>query len=80
MPNPANHQPPSPDQIRDAREAQHLSRLELAGLLLDCTPAEIETARRLLNLEISIRYWESGAREPSPRYSDALIRALSLDR
>lgn len=79
MPNPANHQPPTPDQIRRARQAQHLTRLELAGLLLDCTPAELETARRLILLVDTIRHWETGTHEPNPRYSEALCRALRID-
>lgn len=70
MPN-----PPTPDQIKEARLTAGLSRLQLAGLMLDASPEEIERARQLVSMDYAIRQWESGVRTPSAKHV-----ALLLDR
>jgi hypothetical protein len=53
-----------------------LSQLEVAGLLLDCTPEEIDRTRELLSMMANVKSWEQGIREPSDKHSRLLRRKL----
>ena len=57
----------------------YLARLQLAGRITGATPEQLATARLLVSLENTIRYWESGDRIPSAVYARALADALQLD-
>jgi transcriptional regulator with XRE-family HTH domain len=70
---------PTANQIRRARTAAGLTRLQLAGRITGATPEQLATARLLVSLENTIRYWESGDRIPSAVYARALADALQLD-
>lgn len=69
----------TPDQIKRARQSAGLTRLQLAGRITGATPDQLATARLLISLENTIRYWESGDRIPSAVYARALTDALQLD-
>jgi ribosome-binding protein aMBF1 (putative translation factor) len=75
MPN-----PPTPEQIKEARLTAGLTRLQLAGLLLDCTPEQIDLARRLISLDYQIRQWETGAHTPDRTHASRLRHTLALDQ
>lgn len=82
MPNPHAHNPPTPEQLRDARTTPRpgfprgYTQAELAALLLGI---DLDTARQITSLTQRIREWEQGRTAPSPAYTRALADALQLD-
>lgn len=68
----------TPETIRTARESLGLTRIELAGRMLDATPEELAMAKRIEQVVKNIRYWETGTTAPSPVYADLLTHALNV--
>lgn len=73
MPN-----PPTPEQIKAARQSANLSQLELAAHLIDATPEQLELIRDWYNALRSVRYWESGTHTPDRDNTKRLRRTLNL--
>ena len=71
-------QPPTPDQIKAARDRLDLTQANLAAALIDATPEEVDRFNQFLTKLNAVRNWEAGRQTPDHFNTPKLRRILHI--